>query len=255
MKIKQIIYGLIAVFISSCTGYTKKDGKVYLRSSNEARIGVNYAEVKNADYETFKVIDHNLNIDLALDKNHVFIDTSILENADPKTFGHVKDYYWKDKKNVYLLQFGRTDARIMGAEPTTFKVIKDLLWSLDKNNVYYEFDKLEKVTPHLFVAIDENWGKDNRYYYYQTLRVDSLDYESAEIIKSYFMNEPAKPSKYIKDKNHVFFHNKLVKDANSKTFKADGVGWFGHDDKYMFDEEKNKGLLTTEYKKTYIDKK
>jgi hypothetical protein len=256
MKFKQIIYGFIAIFISSCTGYTKKDDKVYLRHSKIlSRIGVSYLEVKNADYETFEVINHDLNINLAKDKNNVFEHVSILEHADPNTFEQVKKYYWKDKKNVYLLQFGRTDARILGAEPTTFKVIKDFLWSLDKNNVYYEFDKLEKVTPRLFIGIDKNWGKDNRYYYYHNLRADSLDYESAEIIKSYFMEEPARPSEYIKDKNHVFFQNKLVKDANPKTFKADGIGWFGHDDKYIFDREKNKGQITEEYKRTYIDKK
>ncbi len=50
MKLRQILYGLIILFLSSCSGYTKKDGKVYLRSSNEARIGDNYSEVKDADY-------------------------------------------------------------------------------------------------------------------------------------------------------------------------------------------------------------
>lgn len=255
MKFKQILYGLLVVLLFSCSGYTKKDGKIYLRSSNEARIGVNYAEVKSADYKTFKVINHNLNIDLALDKKHVFIGASILEYADPNSFEHIKEYYWKDKKNVYLLQFGRTDGRILNADPLTFQVIKNFLWSYDRNTVYYEFDKLEKVTPNRFVAIDENWGKDNRYYYYHNLRLDSLDYESAEIVNSYCMKEPARPSDYIKDKNHVFFQNKLVKDANPLTFVADGVGTFGHDDQYMFNWETNEGVITEQYKKTYIDKK
>jgi hypothetical protein len=44
-------------------------------------------------------------------------------------------------------------------------------------------------------------------------------------------------------------------DANPKTFKADGVGSFGHDDKFMFDWEKNKGPITEQYRQTYIDKK
>jgi|GEM_PF-375054 len=255
MKFKKIIYGLLVTSFVSCSGYTKKDGKVYLRSSNEARIGVHYAEVKSADYETFKVINHDLNIDLALDKNHVFIDASVLEHADPKTFKHVTEYYWKDKNNVYLLQFGRTDGRIIGADPNTFKVFKDYLWSRDMNNVYYEFDKLEKTNPSNFVAINENWGKDNQYYYYKNLRLDSLDYKTAEIVNSYFMEETARPSDYIKDKNHVYFQNKLVKDANPLTFAADGAGSFGHDDKYMFNWDTNEGPITEQYRKTYIDKK
>ena len=40
MRIKQVEYGAIIIFLLSCSGYTKKDEKVYLRSSNEARIGV-----------------------------------------------------------------------------------------------------------------------------------------------------------------------------------------------------------------------
>jgi hypothetical protein len=255
MKLKKIIYGLTVTCLLSCSGYTKEDGKVYLRNSNEARIGVNYVEVESADYETFKVINHEFNIDLALDKNYVFIGASILEHADPKTFKHVEEYYWKDKKFVYLLQFGRTDGRIMDADPNTFKVFKDYLWSCDRNNVYYEFDKLAKVIPSFFVPINENWGKDNQYYYFKNLRLDTLDYKSAEIVNSYFMEEPARPSDYIRDKNQVFFQNKLVRDANPLTFVADGAGSFGHDDKYMFLGDSNVGLITKEYNKTYIDKK
>ena len=245
MKLKQIIYGLIIIFLSSCSGYTEKDGKIYLKNSNEARIGVNSVEVENADYKTFKEINNDLNIDLALDKNHVFIGASILKYADPNSFEHINEYYWKDKNNIYLLQFGQIDARIQNADPKSFEVFNDYLWTKDKNHVYYEFDILNDVNPKVFIAIDEDWGKDDKFYYYHNLKLDSLDFKTAKIISR----------DYIKDKNWVFFHNTLVKNANPKTFKADGVGSFGHDDKYMFDWEKNKGLITEEYKKTYIDPK
>lgn len=209
--------------------------------------------VKDADTETFETIKNDINKNLGKDKNNVFKDASILEHADPNTFEQVKEYYWKDKNNVYLLQFGGTDNRIENADPKTFKVIKGYNWTHDKNNVYYEFDKLYEVNPNKFVAINENWGKDNQYYYYHNLRLDSLDYESAEIVNTYFMEGSATPSDYIKDKKNVFFQNRLVKDANPLTFVADGVGTFGHDDKYMFSWEKNEGPITDQYKKTYID--
>lgn len=246
MKFKQIICGLIAIFISSCTGYTKKDGKVYIRHSKIlSRIGVQYLEVKNADCETFEVIKNNLKIDLALDKNYVFLNTSILELADPNTFEQVKGYYWKDQKNVYLLQFGSVNARIIDADPKTFEVFNNDLWSKDKNHIYYRVDKVMEVESKSFVLIDEDWGKDDDFYYYHNHKLYSLDYKSAKIVSPY----------YIKDKNCVFFRNTLVKDANPKTFKADGIGWFGHDDKYMFDWGENKGPITEQYKRKYIDKK
>ncbi|MEL1241341.1 DKNYY domain-containing protein [Flavobacterium flavipallidum] len=244
MKIKTGIYILIIVLLSSCKDYTKKDGKVYLRYLNAARFGLQYAEIKKADYESFEVIEHNLNINLAKDKNHVFVSTNIINNADPKTFKQIKKYYWKDKNHVFLLQFRAVDSEIKSADPKTFIVIDDLLWAKDKNYVYYTYEKLHNVIPKNFVAIDKDWGKDNKFYYYHNLKIDSLDYNSAKIVSSY----------YIKDNKNVLFKNKIVKDANPKTFKADGIGWFGHDDKYMFDWENNKGPITEEYSKTYIKK-
>jgi len=244
MRVKQVLYGLLIGLLTSCSGYTKKDGKVYLRSSNEARIGVEYTEVV-ADYETFEVIDHDINIDLAKDKKHVYKGTSILIDADPNTFEQIENYYWKDKDHVYLLQFGGDNCKINGADPGSFEVIKDFLWTKDKNHVYYEFKKLLDVDPAEFTALEEDWGKDNNFYFYHNLKVDSLDYSTAEIVSRY----------YIKDKNHVFFKDTIVYDANPGTFKADGAGSFGHDDTYMFDWEKNKGPITEKYKRTYIDKK
>lgn len=245
MKFKQIIYGLIAVFISSCTGYTKKDGKVYLRHSKILqKIGVNYLEVKNADYETFKVINNDLKIDLALDKNYVFLNTSILELADPNTFAQMKGYYWKDSKNVYLLRFGHINARIIDADPKTFEVFNNDLWSKDKNHIYYRANKLIDAESKSFVPLDEDWGKDDNFYYYHSLTLYTLDYKSAKLLNPY----------YLKDKNSVFYCGTLVKDANPKTFKVD-VGCFGHDDKYMFDWGGNRGQITEQYKRKFIDKK
>lgn len=234
----------LLVTITSCnSGYEKKDGKIYYNWIHGGNWTRENTLVKNADAETFEAVDNNINFHLGKDKKYVFKDASILEYGDPITFEQVKEYYWKDKSNVYLLQFGGTDCRIKDADPKTFKVIKDYHWTLDKNNVFYQFDKLLNVNPNKFVAIDEEWGKDDRFYFYHHLRIDSLDYKTAEIVSPY----------YIKDQYSVFFHDTIVKDANPKTFKADGVGSFGHDDKFMFNWEKNEGPITQEYKNTYID--
>lgn len=237
---------IFAISLTSCgssQGYEEKDGKIYYKWIHGGNWTRERTLVNEADAETFETIKHEINITLGKDKNHVFKDASILEHADPSTFEQVKEYYWKDKKNVYLLQFGGTDCRIKNADPKTFKVIKDYHWTHDKNSVYYKFDQLQSVNHSKFTAIDEEWGKDDRFYYYHNLRLDSLDYNTAEIVSPY----------YIKDHYRVFFWNKIVKDANPKTFKANGVGSFGHDDKFMFNWEKNEGPITEQYRKTYID--
>lgn len=238
-----ILLTLVLALTSCHSGYEEKDGKIYYKWIHGGNWTRENTLLKDADTETFEAIDNNINVHLGKDKNYVFKDAAKLEYADPNTFEQVKEYYWMDKNNVYLLQFGGTDCRIKDADPKTFKVLKDYHWTHDRNNVFYKFDKLINVNPDKFVAIDEEWGKDDSFYYYHNLRVDSLDYKTAEIVSPY----------YIKDQYRVFFQDTIVKDPNPKTFKADGVGSFGHDDKYMFDWEKNEGPITEQYRKTYID--
>jgi len=244
------------VALTSCRhrGYEEKDGKIYHKWFHGGNWTKEYSLVEKADPVSFTTIKHGLNIDLGKDDKYVFADASILKQADPFTFVQVKKYYWKDANYVFLLGTSATNCVIQNADPNTFQVIDNYSWARDKANVYYRFDKLPDANPKEYVAINEEWGKDKTYYFYHNLRLDSLDYESAEIVNSYFMKEPAKPSDYIKDKNHVFFQNKLVKDANPLTFVANGNGRFGHDDKYEFSREKNEGLITEWYRKTYIDK-
>jgi hypothetical protein len=174
---------ILSIFLISChSGYEKKNGKVYYKWIHGGNWTRENTLMEEADVQSFKTIKHDLNIHLGKDKNNVFKDADILEHADPSTFEQVKEYYWKDNNNVYLLQFGGTDCRIKNADPKTFNVIKDFNWAHDKNHVYYEFDKLEGVDPKAFIAVDNDWGKDNNFYYYHNRRVNFLDYQTAEIV-------------------------------------------------------------------------
>ena len=239
----SIILFLFAFLLTSCTsGYEAEQGKVYYKWIHGGFWTMEKTLMKEADASSFTTIQNNLNIHLGKDRNHVFKDASSLEHADPNTFRQISGYYWKDKNYVYLLQFCATDCRIKSSDPESFTVFKASNWSKDKNNVYFELNKLTEANAESFVVIDVDWGKDDQYYYYHDLRLDSLDYDSAEIVSPY----------YIKDKNNVFFRNKLVKGADPKTFTADGIGSFGHDDKNMFDWDKNKGPITKQYKRTYL---
>jgi hypothetical protein len=241
-----VVYSSVLFLLVSChSGYEEKNGKIYHQWIHGGSWTKKESLVKEADASSFEVIENDIHLDLARDKNHVFTGASILEYADPLTFGQIKEYYWKDKHHVFLLQFGGTDCRIQNADPKTFLVIEDYLWAKDSKSVFHGFDELDSVSPKTFTVIDEHWGRDDSFYYYHNSKIDSLDYETAEIVSR----------DYIKDKNSLFFQNRLVKDANPKTFKADGVGSFGHDDRYMFRGEVNEGPITEEYKRLYIDDK
>lgn len=225
-------------------GYQEKDGKIYHLWVHGGNWSKEYSLVEEADPSTFTTIKHDLKIDLGKDSKNVYVDATVLANADPTSFEQVKGYFWKDKNIAYLLQYGKQRQLIEGADPSTFEVIGDFDWSKDKKNVYSKFYKLPESTPSEFIVLSENWGKDNHFFYHNSNRLDSLDYGTAEIISEY----------YIKDKSNVYFENVIVPGANPLTFVADGVGSFGHDDKNMYSWTKNKGPITDDYKKTYIDK-
>lgn len=252
LNIKQLIWSLIIYSLSSCSSYTKEDGKVYLRESNEAQFGVKNYKVKGADYESFEVINNDLGIDLAKDKNHVFISIFILKHADPNSFRSIKEYYWRDHKHVFLLGT-KQDCMIEDADPNSFKVLLDNYWAVDHKNVFHEFNKLHGANSEAFTPINKHWGKDNQYYFYHQFRLDSLDYESAQIVISNYPHNPPFISEYIKDKTKVYFRNRLVKGADPLTFKAVGVGSAGYDSKYMYDWKKNMGTISSDFRRRYID--
>jgi len=247
----------ILLILTGCghRGYEEKDGKIYCNYANMPNWHLSPHLVKEADPATFKTVNHNQSYFLGKDKNHVFLYTSIVEEADPSTFKQIKDNYWKDKDNVYYLRaLNQRQKIIQNADPKSFELIANssapnnsknlvFVWSKDKNRVFYKPDELTGVHPTRFVAINQYWGKNDKHYYHKNLRLDSLDYNSAETLNGY----------YIKDKNRVFYRNKLVVGANPSTFIVNGS--YADDDKNMYFMGENKGPITEEYRKRYIEKK
>lgn len=221
------------LFYSCQNSYKKIDGKVYFNWSSGATMKMENKEVKDADFSTFETIKNKEKIALAKDKNHVYKEDKIIENADPKTFEPIKERFWKDRNQVYYLRVYGNNCLINDADPKTFVVVKDS-WTKDKNNAFYIYDKLKEVDLQTFIPIDKDWAKDKHAYYYQNLKVDGLDYKTAEILSPY----------YIKDNDQVFFQNKIVQGANAKTFVADQFSGFGRDDKYKYYNERNDGSIS-----------
>lgn len=247
MKARYIQIVILLVGLSSChSGYTEKDGKIYFKWIHGGNWTREYSLVEGADPETFSTINHSSNSYLAKDKNHVYIEASVLAYADPATFEQIKDYYWKDKSHVFLLQFGGDTCVIKDADPSTFKILGDENWGRDKQNVYFKFDKLPNCNASQFTVINEDWGKDDKRYFYNYKPVNLIDYPSARVLSNY----------YIIDKNHVFCQDSLMPDADVKTFmvEPDGDGSFGHDKTNMFRWYTNEGPITPEYRQMYMVK-
>lgn len=211
---KKIILLLCCFLLTACNDYQIKGGKVYYKWFHSGALEYRTRLVENADAKTFKSIPNKEGMELA-----------------------------KDKNNIYLFAFG--EAVVEDADPNTFSVLKEY-WAADKHHIFHQQYKMKGINKATFVPIDEFWAKDDRYYYHKTTRLDLLDYASAEVVSKY----------YIKDKNGVYLKTgEKLPNANPNTFVAFIHTNAGYDDQFMFSGAKNEGVITEEYRKTYVGNK
>ena len=229
LKIPIYRYYILAIILSSCahsnySAYLVKDNIVYEKSSS-AESGLNKIDV--ADYLSFQSLA--VNPHLGKDKNHVYYRWQILIDADPKTFEKIKEYYWKDKDNVYFFgflesnEFSTKSWEILDVDAPSFSLYNVYGWAHDKNKIYHGHASFKVEKPDNFIPIDENWGKDSNACYFWNYKVESADPRSFVIINP----------DYAKDKNHVYYMHSIIEGANPQKFKLTGM-FEGRDDKYIF---------------------
>lgn len=115
--------GLLFIICSCSSGYQKEDGKwAWINYNEGAGREVKFIDV--ADSETFKVLK---NKNYALDKNHVYMRSHIIEYADSKTFTLIDNGdYSKDTKHVFFKSY-----IVIKANPITFEVLE---WPYSKDD-------------------------------------------------------------------------------------------------------------------------
>ncbi len=140
LKIKKLI--IDNKFEKYLTYYSVSDNNTVLYTNHNNQI------IKtNIDLETISILGR----DLAKDKDNVYYEGKIWKNADSETFEVIdttynqdaNSRYAKDKNNVYV-----DEVIIKEADLKTFRLISTLSllhnYSMDKNNVYYYEKKLSK---------------------------------------------------------------------------------------------------------------
>lgn len=83
------------------------------------------------DIDQWTVITLKKQTNFLKDKDHIYVDAKIINEADRASFRVLSSAFAKDKKNIFY-----KERVIRGADRRTFKVI-DSYYSKDKNNVYY----------------------------------------------------------------------------------------------------------------------
>jgi len=221
-------------------------------------------KIEGADPDTFVI----LNDFFRKDKNSVYYENRSpnyevikLANADPDSFSIINPYYSKDKKRVY---YKHTDPdsllitvhTIEVADADTFKIVDDnevfakdnkyaylhgqVLKGLDgpsfdivggfykdKNSVYYGNSKLSGADPKTFTAFPgQFYGKDANSAYQMASPIFGIDLETfqpLECLGSCWLT---------KDKNNIYYTNKIIENADLDTFHYVSAGY--SKDKYNF---------------------
>lgn len=117
------------------SNYFKGNGKVFIaEKSSKGGVDLFYKEVKNADPETFLVLNKNY----AKDKSGIYYrDSKML--ADPLTFVEINNSYGKDEESVFF-----HGQKIVKSDSKTFETL-EYPFSKDKNYYFFE-DKISPVT-------------------------------------------------------------------------------------------------------------
>lgn len=187
------------------------------------------SRVAIADYKSFHPIKTMIISSVyAADKYHVYYEDRIVKGADPKTFFEAAWGIGQDAKRVYYK-----------SEATSIKDYK----SLKKLNSYFYTDgkylyseelvRLEYADLNTFRKLDikDCFADKNNVWWHGKL-VKGIDvatikpihpicYINGEIIATNYSCE------WLKDKNHVFYKDSMIPDADPNTFKVVYLGRAG----------------------------
>lgn len=217
---------LIALLLISCnTGYKVEKDKVYYKYWNAGMgIGSSTFEIIGADAQTFKVLEIE---NYAIDKNRAYYQGKPILNSNSKTFVPILDYYAKDKYHAYM------EASIIEkADAKSFEVIDGGPYSKDNKDYYFDTIALNVNDIHSFKILNKTeeygyWAKDKTHYYIISEKYILADYES-------FINIG---NGYAKDKFKVYFQDNIVNGADPETFKSLEFG-YAEDKNAKFDGHK-----------------
>jgi len=160
--------------------------------------------IEGVDPKTINVLSTNI----AKDKKHVIGNGQIINEADASSFVLVNRYFAKDKNNVYDL---RNFIPVEGANIKSIRSINER-YSKDKNQVYLEHDVIPNADPKTFHIIDTPnalISKDKNSVYLGRSAFQGSDPKTFTLLKD----------GYMKDKNQVYYYNRILKNADSSSFE------------------------------------
>ncbi|WP_444886608.1 DKNYY domain-containing protein [Microbulbifer sp. JMSA008] len=218
-----IFFGFL---ISSCAQLTQdieifkpyivENNKAYWVNSSESPVHLRRRHIFSADINTIKSIDLRF---YGKDFDNVYYKGIPIPKADPVSFRLLNDIYAKDSDSVFFYGI-----EIEGADAKTFKVIKAGIMSNfaeDNKNIYLNGERIDTCNKSSFKLprkYYQFWSMDSMCVYHQGKKVPNLLTKNLKIINPY----------YASDTKNVFWQDKIIPEADPKTFKASPKGGFNH---------------------------
>jgi len=204
---KQLLFILtFPFFLTSCNGQNKYFEPTGIIDKTEIYIKNNQSWISLKDKES---VDGYTRIGDSIFGGEIFCNVEPLKGIDIETFKVLAGTsYAKDKNNVY------------------YPLEQPCIDYMDCGVCYYGKIKMKSANPECFEYLDKEYATDGRNVYFRGELIRDADGESFKII------EGPKYFYFATDKNYVFKHNKIFKNADSKTFYYDKSDKRNIDQKY-----------------------
>jgi hypothetical protein len=209
----------------------EKFDREYMYWTDGQKIFFKTVEMKGIDIETFIQYQGSW----AKDKNYCYSAHARLHGADANSFTVLNYTYAKDDFNIWTV-----GGKIKDVDVETFVVCdrgkhslgksydknKDEWYELfvpygygkDKNNVYY-YDSsgkpniVKNASPETFISLDDNYfGYDENSVFCGIKKLQKANPKTWKKIKDLYY--------YSKDKNIVYYFNRIIKEADFETFEV-----------------------------------
>ena len=163
-----------------------------------------------------------------------------LPQVNPSTFKSLGNWLGHDGRHAYF------KARLVpGVDVASMKADKYPLFH-DKNDYYYKGVPLHVSHVDAFVILKRNeddiWAKDNKWAYYDSIRINTVDVKSFTVkcwntaVDSKYVYRFGKilpladpltydeewKGLYSRDKSHIWYCGELIEDADYATFEVNG---------------------------------
>jgi hypothetical protein len=195
---KNILFILtLLTFLTGCLPeekYKITEHAVYMTGWSEAN-GDFKVRLEDADPKTFEIIETDCNSLFGKDKDHVYVDQTMIENADPTTFKYIGNYYFSDSDSVYFFGFFNfiNECEVWGVNPTEFRTFETYPWARDNTQIIHGHTVTRVKDIDKFQILGENWGRTTDKVFYKGVELDSVDIATFEVIS----DDKARDKKYV----------------------------------------------------------